>query len=59
MSEGFIAAHGDWDGLAQPPLLLGRLFTHRVAAREVSEFEFDAALLKRKDRPLQRGRDAG
>lgn len=48
MSDDFIAVHGDWNGLSEP-LLLGRLYTHRTAAREVFDFEFDTAFLKRKD----------
>jgi serine/threonine-protein kinase HipA len=48
VSDNFIAVYGDWNGLAEP-LRLGRLYTHRTAAREVFEFEFDAAALKRPD----------
>lgn len=48
MTDSCIAVHGDWDGLPKP-LLLGRLYAHRTAAREVFDFEFDAAFLKRKD----------
>ena len=48
MSDTFIAVYGDWDGEAAP-LQLGRLYTHRTAAREIFEFEFDEAVLKRPD----------
>lgn len=39
-----IAVYADWDGLPQP-LRLGLLHGQRFAAREVFEFEFDAAAL--------------
>ncbi|HKT28988.1 HipA domain-containing protein [Dyella sp.] len=48
MSDAFIAVYGDWHGLAEP-LRLGRLYIHRTAAREVFDFEFDEAVLKRLD----------
>jgi serine/threonine-protein kinase HipA len=46
MTAAFIGVYGDWAGIAEP-LRVGRLFTHRTGAREVFEFEFDPALLKR------------
>lgn len=48
MSDTFIAVYADWHELAEP-LLLGHLYTHRAAVREVFEFEFDGAILKRPD----------
>ncbi|MGA7815196.1 type II toxin-antitoxin system HipA family toxin [Caballeronia sp.] len=48
MSDAFIAVHGDWVGLPAP-VLLGRLYTHRAAAREILDFEFDSAFLKRRE----------
>jgi serine/threonine-protein kinase HipA len=48
MSDTFIAAYADWYELTEP-LVLGRLYTHRAAVREVFEFEFDDAVLKRPD----------
>jgi len=48
MSEGFVAIYAHWDSLAEP-LRLGRLYTHRAAAREVFEYEFDADVLARSD----------
>lgn len=48
MSAGFITVHGDWDGL-QAPLLLGRLYIHRAGIKEVFDFEFDTAFLKRRN----------
>jgi serine/threonine-protein kinase HipA len=48
MSDDFIAVHGDWVGLSAP-LLLGRLYTHRTAAKEIFDFEFDSAFLKCRD----------
>jgi serine/threonine-protein kinase HipA len=48
MKDRFVAVHADWNGL-QRPLLLGRLHAHRVAAREIFEFEFDASFLARND----------
>lgn len=46
MSDDFIAVHGDWAGLPTP-VLLGRLYSHRVGAREIFDFEFDAVFLRR------------
>jgi len=48
MSNGHIAVYGDWDGLAEP-LRLGRLYTHRAAAREVFDYEFEREALNRPD----------
>lgn len=48
MSDDFIGVYGDWDGLPGP-LRLGNLYAHRTAAREVFDFEFDTAFLKRRD----------
>ncbi len=43
-----VSVYADWDGLPGP-LHLGRLHARRGAAREIFEFEFDAALLVRED----------
>jgi serine/threonine-protein kinase HipA len=48
MSNGHIAVYGDWYGLAEP-LRLGRLYTHRAAAREVFDYEFEGEVLSRPD----------
>jgi len=48
MNEGSVGIYADWDGLAEP-LRLGRLYSHRAAAREVFEYEFDADVLARPD----------
>jgi serine/threonine-protein kinase HipA len=48
VSDEFIAVYGHWDGLAEP-LRLGRLYTHRAAAREVFEYEFEREVLERPD----------
>jgi serine/threonine-protein kinase HipA len=48
MAEAFIAVYGDWTGLPEP-LRLGRLYTHRTAAREVFDFEFGHEVLQRKE----------
>ena len=48
MSDDFITVHGDWVGLPAP-LLLGRLYTHRAAAGEIFDFEFDLAFLRRQE----------
>lgn len=46
MSDDFIAVHGHWAGLPTP-VLLGRLYSHRVGVREIFDFEFDSAFLRR------------
>ena len=48
MSNGHIAVYGAWEGLAEP-LRLGRLYTHRAAAREVFDYEFEREALSRPD----------
>ncbi|HEY3598699.1 MAG TPA: HipA domain-containing protein [Paraburkholderia sp.] len=48
MTDTLIAVYGDWDGLPEA-LQVGRLYTHRAAAREVFDFEFSPEFLKRKD----------
>lgn len=48
MSASFIAVYADWNGLAKP-LRLGGLYSHRTAAREVFEFEYDESVLQRPD----------
>jgi serine/threonine-protein kinase HipA len=48
MNNGLIAVYGDWDGLAEP-LRLGRFYTHRAAAQEIFEYEFDDEVLNRPD----------
>jgi serine/threonine-protein kinase HipA len=46
MSATPIEVFADWNGIAEP-MLLGHLRTHRTAAREVFDFEFDRACLAR------------
>ncbi|HEY4350993.1 MAG TPA: HipA domain-containing protein [Paraburkholderia sp.] len=46
MSATPIEVFADWNGIAEP-MLLGHLRTHRTAAREVFDFEFDRAFLAR------------
>jgi serine/threonine-protein kinase HipA len=48
MNNGLIAVYGDWDGLAEP-LRLGGFYTHRAAAQEIFEYEFDDEVLNRPD----------
>lgn len=48
MNEGSVGIYADWDGLTEP-LRLGRLYSHRAAAREVFEYEFDADVLVHPD----------
>jgi serine/threonine-protein kinase HipA len=48
MNDEFVGIYAHWDGLGEP-LRLGRLYSHRAAAREVFEYEFDADALARPD----------
>lgn len=45
-TDAFVAVYADWDGLPEP-LRLGSLHVHRTGGREIFEFEFDQAILKR------------
>ncbi len=45
-ADAFVAVYADWDGLPEP-MRLGRLYARRAAGREIFEFEFDRAVLKR------------